>query len=185
STGMNTQLGLIATMLQTVEEEQTPLMKRLDQLGKTLGIGAIIVCVLVFIIGVARLMLGPEHLSFSNPNFVNELVNLFMIAVSLAIAAVPEGLPAVVTISLAGGMREMVSRHALIRKLSSVETLGSVTTICTDKTGTLTQNQMTVTQLWVDGQFVDITGIGYEPVGEFKVDGETTDLMRYPAARTA
>jgi Ca2+-transporting ATPase len=108
-----------------------------------------------------------------------------MVAVSLAIAAVPEGLPAVVTISLAGGMREMVSRHALIRRLSSVETLGSVTTICTDKTGTLTQNQMTVTRLWVDGQFVDITGIGYEPVGEFKVGGESVDLMRYPAARTA
>ncbi len=185
STGMNTQLGLIATMLQTVEEEQTPLMKRLDQLGKTLGIGAIIVCVLVFIIGVARLMLGPEHLSFSNPNFVNELVNLFMIAVSLAIAAVPEGLPAVVTISLAGGMREMVSRHALIRKLSSVETLGSVTVICSDKTGTLTQNQMTVTRLWTDGKSFAVTGSGYDPVGDFLLDDAKVDLQDYPAARTA
>ncbi len=83
-------------------------------------------------------------------------------------------------------MREMVNRHALIRRLASVETLGSVTTICTDKTGTLTQNQMTVTKLWVDGQFVDITGTGYEPVGSFFVNGEEiTDLKQLPAARTA
>jgi Ca2+-transporting ATPase len=184
STGMHTQLGLIATMLQSVEQEQTPLQKRLDQLGKTLGIAALIVCALVFIIGVYR-VLTKDMIAFATPEFWDEALALFMVAVSLAIAAVPEGLPAVVTISLAGGMREMVSRHALIRRLSSVETLGSVTTICTDKTGTLTQNQMTVTKLWVDGQFVDITGIGYEPVGEFKVDGETVDLMRYPAARTA
>jgi len=185
STGMNTQLGLIASMLQTVEEEQTPLMKRLDQLGKTLGIGAIVVCVLVFIIGGARLMLGPEHISFNNPDFITEMVNLFMIAVSLAIAAVPEGLPAVVTISLAGGMREMVSRHALIRKLSSVETLGSVTVICSDKTGTLTQNQMTVTRLWTDSKSFTITGSGYNPVGDFLLDDEKVDLQAYPAARTA
>lgn len=184
STGMHTQLGLIATMLQTVEEEQTPLQKRLDQLGKTLGIGALIVCVLVFVIGVARLILGNSVAIGSEP-FWEEIVALFMIAVSLAIAAVPEGLPAVVTISLAGGMREMVNRHALIRKLASVETLGSVTTICTDKTGTLTQNQMTVTKLWVDSHFVDITGTGYEPVGDFKVDGEVVDLKEFPAARTA
>lgn len=184
STGMHTQLGLIATMLQSVEQEQTPLQKRLDQLGKTLGIAALIVCALVFVIGIYR-VLTMDMIGFGTPEFWDAALALFMVAVSLAIAAVPEGLPAVVTISLAGGMREMVSRHALIRRLSSVETLGSVTTICTDKTGTLTQNQMTVTQLWVDGQFVDITGIGYEPVGEFKVDGETTDLMRYPAARTA
>ncbi len=184
STGMHTQLGLIATMLQSVEQEQTPLQKRLDQLGKTLGIAALIVCALVFVIGIYR-VLTKDMIAFGTQAFWDEALALFMVAVSLAIAAVPEGLPAVVTISLAGGMREMVSRHALIRRLSSVETLGSVTTICTDKTGTLTQNQMTVTKLWVDGQFVDITGTGYEPVGEFKVDGETVDLMRYPAARTA
>ncbi len=185
STGMNTQLGLIATMLQTVEEEQTPLQKRLDQLGKTLGIGAIIVCVLVFLIGVIRLFVAPGELSLSDPNTIQEFVNLFMIAVSLAIAAVPEGLPAVVTISLAGGMREMVNRHALIRKLASVETLGSVTVICSDKTGTLTQNQMTVTRLWVDGKSISITGTGYEPVGDFLVDGQKVDLKDYPAARSA
>ncbi|MGB4594447.1 MAG: cation-translocating P-type ATPase [Anaerolineaceae bacterium] len=183
-TGMTTQLGLIATMLQTVEEEQTPLQKRLDQLGKTLGIAAMIVCAIVFIIGVARL-LTQGSVEFGSAAFWQEIVALFMIAVSLAIAAVPEGLPAVVTISLAGGMREMVNRHALIRRLASVETLGSVTTICTDKTGTLTQNQMTVTKLWVDGQMIDITGAGYEPVGDFLIDGQKIDLMQYQGARNA
>ncbi|NLC29944.1 MAG: cation-translocating P-type ATPase [Chloroflexi bacterium] len=184
STGMHTQLGLIATMLQSVEQEQTPLQKRLDDLGKTLGIAALIVCGLVFAIGVGRLLTPPDVVPFGSEQFWDEALALFMVAVSLAIAAVPEGLPAVVTISLAGGMREMVQRHALVRRLSSVETLGSVTTICTDKTGTLTQNQMTVTRLWVDGQIIDITGIGYEPVGDFKVDGETVDMKQYPAART-
>ena len=185
STGMNTQLGMIATMLQTVEEEQTPLMKRLDQLGKTLGIGAIIVCILVFIIGVARLFFAADHFSLSDPATVQELLNLFMIAVSLAIAAVPEGLPAVVTISLAGGMREMVKRHALIRKLASVETLGSVTVICSDKTGTLTQNQMTVTRLWADGKFITVTGSGYEPHGEFLNGDQKIDFKAYRGVGTA
>ncbi len=149
STGMHTQLGLIATMLQTVGMEETPLQKRLEELGKLLGIGALIICGLVFAVGVIR-----------NHNDMQAIVDTFMIAVSLAIAAVPEGLPAIVTISLALGMREMVKRHALIRKLASVETLGSATVICSDKTGTLTQNEMTVTRLWVDGQFVDVSGSG-------------------------
>jgi Ca2+-transporting ATPase len=108
-----------------------------------------------------------------------------MIAVGLAIAAVPEGLPAVVTISLALGMREMIRRHALIRRLSSVETLGSATVICSDKTGTLTQNEMTATRLWVDGQFLEITGGGYAPVGKFTVDEAAVSLSDYPAALTA
>ncbi len=183
-TGMRTQLGLIATMLQAVEDEETPLQKRLDQLGKTLGIAAIIICVLVFLVSAARLIFLKD-IEIGSDAFWHEMIKLFMVAVSLAIAAVPEGLPAVVTISLAGGMREMVSRHALIRRLSSVETLGSVTTICTDKTGTLTQNQMTVTKIWVDNTFVDITGTGYDPVGEFLVNGETVDLKTIPAANTA
>ena len=103
-----------------------------------------------------------------------------MISVSLAIAAVPEGLPAVVTISLALGMSQMIKRHALIRKLSSVETLGSTTTICSDKTGTLTQNQMTVTRLWADGQVIQVAGTGYSPRGEFKVDGRDEEIRKYP-----
>ena len=121
-------------------------------LGKMLGIAALIICGIVFAVGV-----------FRHHGNVQEIVDTFMIAVSLAIAAVPEGLPAIVTISLALGMREMVKKHALIRKLASVETLGSATVICSDKTGTLTQNEMTVTRLWVDGQFVDISGSGYSP----------------------
>ncbi len=176
STGMSTQLGQIATMLQEVEAEETPLQKKLDNLGKTLGYACIVVCVLVFATGMFRAtdLLDPQH-----------WVEQFMIAVSLAIAAVPEGLPAIVTISLALGMREMVNRHALIRRLSSVETLGSATVICTDKTGTLTQNEMTVTRLWVDGKFFEITGTGYATEGKFLVDGKEVDLTKYPGAKTA
>ena len=186
STGMHTQLGMIATMLQSVEEENTPLQQRLDQLGKILGYGALAVCGLVFLVGLIRALgsMGFAEL-FTTATGLEEVVDLFMIAVSLAIAAVPEGLPAVVTISLALGMREMVHRHALIRRLSSVETLGSATVICSDKTGTLTQNEMTVTKLWVDGQFVDVTGTGYRPQGEFMVDGKAVNLHQYPAAMTA
>jgi P-type Ca2+ transporter type 2C len=176
STGMSTQLGAIATMLQEVENEETPLQKRLDELGKTLGYACLAVCGLVFVAGVLR----AENI-WSSELWVDQ----FMIAVSLAIAAVPEGLPAIVTISLALGMREMVSRHALIRKLASVETLGSTTVICTDKTGTLTQNEMTVTRLWVDGKFFEITGTGYDTEGKFLVDGKEVDLKNYPAVLTA
>lgn len=174
STGMLTQLGMIANMLQNVEDEETPLQRRLDQLGKVLGWGALAVCAIVFLVGLLRSGFAAEA-----------IVDSFMIAVSLAIAAVPEGLPAVVTISLALGMREMVRRHALIRRLASVETLGSATTICSDKTGTLTQNEMTVTRLWVDGTFAEITGSGYEPEGEFKIQDQVIDVNDYPALNTA
>ena len=101
---------------------------------------------------------------------------MFLIAVSLAVAAVPEGLAAVVTITLALGMREMIKRHALIRRLASVETLGSTTVICSDKTGTLTENQMTVTRMWVDGQTLEVTGGGSPVHGEFRLDGQAVDL---------
>jgi P-type Ca2+ transporter type 2C len=178
STGMSTQLGQIATMLQEVEAEETPLQKKLDNLGKTLGYACLAVCGLVFITGVLRA--DPAHI-WETKLWVDQ----FMIAVSLAIAAVPEGLPAIVTISLALGMREMVNRHALIRRLSSVETLGSATVICTDKTGTLTQNEMTVTRLWVDGKFFEITGTGYATEGKFLVDNKEVDLDKFPGAKTA
>ncbi len=188
ATGMKTQLGLIAEMLQNVETEETPLQKRLDELGKTLSIVALILVAVVFLVAVVnRTDMG---VLFSNPveyfgEYVKEITEVFMIAVSLAIAAVPEGLPAVVTISLALGMQEMIKRHALIRKLSSVETLGSATTICSDKTGTLTQNEMTVTRIWAAGQFVTVTGTGYVPQGEFLVDEKPVDLQKYPAILTA
>ena len=184
STGMHTQLGLIATMLQSVENEETPLQKRLDQLGKSLSIGSLILVAVVFLVALVNQTIISEL--FANPlnyfkEFASEITEVFIIAISLAIAAVPEGLPAVVTISLALGMREMVQRHALIRKLSSVETLGSATTICSDKTGTLTQNEMTVTRIWADNQFVHISGTGYAPNGEFQIDGKKVDVSQYPA----
>ena len=185
SIGMQTQLGMIATMLQSVENEETPLQRRLDQLGKVLGWGSLAVCGLVFVIGAIRFIAGSGFANILSPAALEEFTNLFMIAVSLAIAAVPEGLPAVVTISLALGMREMVRRHALIRKLSSVETLGSATVICSDKTGTLTQNEMTVTRIWADDQFVDVTGSGYAPKGDFKVNNEIVSLEKYPAVKTS
>ncbi len=181
TTGMRTQLGLIADMLQAVEDEGTPLQARLDQLGKALGIGALLICGLVFLVSLFRA--GVFSGSFSSETS-HIIVDSFMIAVGLAIAAVPEGLAAVVTISLALGMREMVRRHALIRRLASVETLGSATVICSDKTGTLTQNVMTVTRLWVDGKMTEITGAGYDPGGEFLVDGKKVDLAQVPGVTT-
>ncbi len=173
ATGMRTELGLIAKMLQAVGEEQTPLQRRLNELGKVLGWATLGICAIVFILGVLR-----------TGGNLQAIVDVFMIAVSLAIAAVPEGLPAIVTISLALGMREMVRRHALIRRLSSVETLGSATVICSDKTGTLTQNEMTVTRLWAGGQFFEITGSGYSPNGEILLDGKKASLEDYPALQT-
>jgi Ca2+-transporting ATPase len=170
STGMNTQIGMIAAMLQSVKEEETPLQRRLDQLGKTLGLAAIAISGLVFIAGWIQ-------------NF--EPSEMFLVAVSLAVAAVPEGLPAVVTITLALGMREMINRHALIRKLASVETLGSTTVICSDKTGTLTQNQMTVTQLWVDAVTFNVSASSGSTKAIYKVDGNEVNLNDYPASTTA
>ena len=171
STGMNSEIGQIAEMLQTVEDEETPLQAKLDRFGRTLGWAALAICGVIFVEG---MITGTAPLE------------MFIIAVSLAIAAVPEGLPAVVTITLALGMQEMIERNALIRKLSSVETLGSTTIICSDKTGTLTQNEMTVTQVAVDGEFLEVTGTGYEPEGEFLHDGEEVDLTEeYPGVLTA
>jgi Ca2+-transporting ATPase len=187
NTGMHTQLGLIATMLQSVEAEETPLQRRLDQLGKSLSVAALFLVAVVFIVAlinytnINQLFTGP--LAYVT-EYAADITEVFIIAISLAIAAVPEGLPAVVTISLALGMREMIKRHALIRKLSSVETLGSATIICSDKTGTLTQNEMTVTRLWVDGQFIELTGTGYVPNGDFLVDGQKVVISKYPAALT-
>ena len=187
STGMRTQLGLIATMLQNVDTEETPLQKRLDELGKTLSIISLILVGIIFVVAVinytdfAMLFRDPsEYFNY----FTKDITEAFIIAISLAIAAVPEGLPAVVTISLALGMREMIKRHALIRKLASVETLGSATVICSDKTGTLTQNEMTVTRLWTDGQFIGVTGTGYAPKGDFLIDEKKVDIKNYRAALT-
>ncbi|HEX6384686.1 MAG TPA: cation-translocating P-type ATPase [Anaerolineae bacterium] len=175
STGMSTQFGLIAQMVQSFESEPTPLQRKLEQLGKTLGIAALAVCGLVFAVGVLRSLINPTP----GVTLLEAALDMFIVAVSLAIAAVPEGLPAVVTICLALGMRRMVQRHALLRQLAAVEALGSATVICSDKTGTLTQNAMTVVQMWVDGLLVDVSGRGYTPEGHFTADATTIDAKQH------
>jgi len=190
ATGLRTEIGRIAEMISSYEEEQTPLQRKLDQLGRTLGIACIVICGLVFMIAAVRdtdlgliLRPGGGPLAYL-VRFKGELVEFFIVAVSLAIAAVPEGLPAIVTICLALGMREMVRRHALIRKLPAVETLGSATVICSDKTGTLTQNEMTVVRLYADGRSVEVAGQGYETEGEFREDGAAFSPAGDPVFRT-
>lgn len=169
ATGMRTQFGLIAEMIQSYEEEQTPLQIKLDQLGKWLGVGSLCICAIVFGVGIWE---------------GRDILEMFLTAVSLAIAAVPEGLPAVVTICLAIGMQEMIRRHALIRKLPAVETLGSATAICSDKTGTITQNEMTAVQAYADSSLLYITGEGYRPQGELQEeDGRRAELRWYPSMR--
>jgi Ca2+-transporting ATPase len=189
ATGMDTEIGKIAEMIQAYEEEPTPLQVRLDQLGRTLGVLTLAICALVGVIGVVRdtqlgvLLSGGFSAYFGLEETVPKLVEMFMVAVSLAIAAVPEGLPAVVTISLALGMQEMIKRHALIRKLPAVETLGSATAICSDKTGTLTQNEMTAVQMYVDRSLLTITGEGYKPEGRFLDEDDQVGLEGYPGMR--
>jgi len=161
ATGMKTQLGRIAQMLQETPPEITPLQRRLGELGKLLGMAAGVIVLMVFIAGLWR---GER------------LLDMFMIAISLAVAAVPEGLPAVVTIVLSLGVTRMSRRRAVIRKLPAVETLGTVTVICTDKTGTLTKNEMTVTRLYSGDRLVRVTGTGYRPEGSFlNDDGDAVD----------
>ncbi|MFH0847226.1 MAG: HAD-IC family P-type ATPase, partial [Chloroflexota bacterium] len=163
ATGMNTEFGKIATLLQTVKAEKTPLQINLDKMGRYIAIGALAICFALVAVGVAR----------GNP-----VLEMFIWGVSLAVAAVPEALPAVVVISLSLGVRRMVKRHALIRRLPAVETLGCTTVICSDKTGTLTQDQMTVRKVFASGKSFEITGIGYEPKGSFLLDGQPYEATR-------
>jgi P-type Ca2+ transporter type 2C len=178
ATGGHTQIGMIASMLQSVEEKTTPLQERLDELGKRLAIASLGICAVIFLYGVVRdTDLGLAWTSGVVSYFTQfrfPLIDLFLTAVSLAIAAVPEGLPAVVTICLALGMQRMVSRHVLIRRLTAVETLGCATVICSDKTGTLTQNEMTVVRGWVSGTGLAITGEGYVPRGNLIAEDGAT-----------
>ncbi len=173
-TGMQTQIGLIAEMLQSYKDEPTPLQRKLDQLGKWLGITTLAVCGFIFFFSIFRdtnvMSIFNDGISHYLKTNESHIVELFMIAVSLAIAAVPEGLPAVVIICLALGMQNMIKRHALIRKLPAVETLGCATVICSDKTGTLTQNAMNVVKIWTDNKIFTLTGEGYQPTGKFFSD---------------
>jgi Ca2+-transporting ATPase len=172
ATGPRTEIGVIARMLGEIEEESTPLQKRLNQLGKTLSLVALTLCFVVFVVEIARNtdlgVIGAQGVAAYLATYSKAITDFFILAVSLAVAAVPEGLAAVVTINLALGMREMVKRNALIRRLSAVETLGSATAICTDKTGTLTQNAMNVVRLHAGGRGFQVSGRQYDPRGEIR-----------------
>ncbi|MCX6353664.1 MAG: calcium-transporting P-type ATPase, PMR1-type [Candidatus Aureabacteria bacterium] len=165
-TGMQTELGKIAGMIQEIEREATPLQRKLEAFGKWIVYLCFALVAMVFALGLLR---------------GGKLLDMFLTAVSLAVAAIPEGLPAVVTIALALGVQRMVRRHALIRKLPSVETLGCATVICSDKTGTLTKNEMTVQAIYAGGSLFRITGIGYAPVGKFLLDDAPARPEDHPA----
>nr|WP_176780863.1 calcium-translocating P-type ATPase, SERCA-type [Alicyclobacillus hesperidum] len=167
--GMATEMGKIADLMQQSEEQLTPLQQRLDQLGKTLVWISLGITVLVVIAGVLH---------------GHALYEMFLAGVSLAVAAIPEGLPAIVTIALALGVQRMIKRNAIVRKLPSVETLGCATIICSDKTGTLTQNRMTVQKLFADGTYVTVTGSGYQQTGEFLIDNHKIDPNKRPALKS-
>ena len=160
ATGMRTEFGRIARLTRSIESEPTPLQRKLAVLGRQLGILSVGLSVLVALSG---WLLGKP------------LLEMFLTGVSLAVAVVPEGLPAVVTITLALGVRAMVRRRALLRRLQAAEALGAATVICTDKTGTLTRNEMTVRRIWLPAGELQVTGTGYDPAGHFEVDGQRID----------
>jgi Ca2+-transporting ATPase len=168
-TGHNTEIGHIATTIQSYDEEQTPLQIKLNQLGKVLGIACIIICIIVFAVGLLQ---------------KRGVLEMLLTSISLAVAAIPEGLPAIVTIVLAIGMNRMAAKNAIVKKLLAVETLGATTVICSDKTGTLTQNEMTVVKAYVDDKILDIKGGGYEPAGAVKLDGKEINIDSLPDLRT-
>ncbi|MGB9764578.1 MAG: calcium-translocating P-type ATPase, SERCA-type [Candidatus Saccharicenans sp.] len=167
-TGMATELGQIARLIQDITIETTPLQRKLEQFGRWIVYLCFILVGLVFLLEWVR-----------GGNFVQ----VFLTAVSLAVAAIPEGLPAVVTIVLALGVQRMVRRHALIRQLPSVETLGAATVICSDKTGTLTKNEMTVKAVYADGQLFSIDGVGYQATGNFRLGDKIIRPEEFPGLR--
>ncbi|MHA1831089.1 MAG: calcium-translocating P-type ATPase, SERCA-type [Candidatus Helarchaeota archaeon] len=175
-TGMNTEMGKIAEMIQTAEEKTTPLQKKLAQFGRWLTILIVVICIIVFSVGIFRTFINkyPATLTFG------DIEQLFLAAVGLAVAAVPEGLATVVIVTLSLGVSRMVSKNALVRKLSAVETLGCATVICSDKTGTITQNEMTIRNIYLNNKLYSVKGIGYTPVGEFEINGNVIDLKEDP-----
>jgi len=156
ATGMRTEIGKIAAEVQATGREETPLQKRLQKLGIVLGAAGVTLAAFVFGLGLLR---GYE------------LMEMLMFSVAVAVSAIPEGLPAVISVTLALGVRRMAARNAIIRRLSAVETLGSTTVICSDKTGTITKNQMTVKMIWAGSRTYEVSGDGYEPEGEIKAEG--------------
>lgn len=162
--GDSTETGKIAHLIHEATEIETPLTKKINAFSKLLLVVILALSAVTFVVGVLR---GQDA------------VDVFMAAVALAVAAIPEGLPAVVTITLAIGVGKMASRHAVIRKLPAVETLGSTTVICSDKTGTLTENQMTVEKIYVGGETYELSGAGYEPKGEITLERKSTDIKEH------
>ena len=160
ATGMATEFGQIARLVESVDAGRTPLQENLDRLGAALGKAALVVVAIVVIVGLGRGL---------------PVIDMFMFGIALAVAVVPEALPAVVTISLAIGVRRMVKRHALVRRLPIVETLGSTSVICSDKTGTLTKNEMTVRHLCVNREMLELSGTGYDPAGDVMHDGRVVE----------
>lgn len=169
STGMKTEFGKIAEMVQAVEEEETPLKQKLERFAKKLGILIVVICAVIFATELYEIFILQVQ---ARAEAVESIVNAFEVSVALAVSAVPEGLPAVVTVTLALGARELAKRNAIIRRLASAETLGATTIICSDKTGTLTKGEMTVRKIFVNDDIIDVTGVGYEPKGEFLLNGK-------------
>lgn len=167
TTGDKTEIGKIAQFVAETQEDETPIQKRLDEIGKMIGYVILGICAVVFIFIVFFAQ------DFTALPLLQRIIQSFIAAVALAVAAIPEGLPAVVTISLALGTQRMLKKNALVRKLNSVETLGSTDTICSDKTGTLTKGEMTVKKIYFENKLYNISGTGYETSGEFSVDGKT------------
>ncbi|MDX1813847.1 MAG: HAD-IC family P-type ATPase, partial [Candidatus Bathyarchaeia archaeon] len=168
STGMGTEFGKVAKMVQSVEKVDTPLKQKLTKFAKKLGLIIVVVCAIIFALELYELfVLGRGG--------IGNILDAFEVSIALAVSAVPEGLPAVVTVSLALGARELAKRNALIRKLSSAETLGATDIICSDKTGTLTKGEMTVRKIYANNKMIDVTGAGYEPKGEFLLNGVSID----------
>jgi len=163
-TGMHTEFGKIAQMLQGVETTRTPLQGNLDRVGRVLAVVALVIVVVIVALGLWR-----------RDETDQTITELLLFGIALAVAVVPEALPAVVTVSLAIGVQRMVKRNALVRRLPAVETLGSTSVICSDKTGTLTKDEMTVRQVYVAGQTFEVSGAGYEPKGEFSLDGSRVE----------
>jgi Ca2+-transporting ATPase len=168
ATGMKTEFGKIAELVQTMETEESPLKKKLESFAKKLGIIIVALTAVIFALELYEIFI----LGVVEPGgVIASVLDAFEVSIALAVSAVPEGLPAIVTVSLALGARELAKRNAIIRKLSSAETLGATTVICSDKTGTLTKGEMTVRKIYVNGKIFDVTGAGYEPKGEFLLDG--------------
>ncbi len=171
ATGSATELGKINQMLSGIQSLTTPLLRQVDRFGRVLALAIVVISAATFVLGTWWRGHAPSE--------------MFMMVVALAAAAIPEGLPAIMTVTLALGVQRMARRHAIIRRLPAVEALGSVTVICSDKTGTLTRNEMTVQRVVCAGHVFDVGGVGYAPVGDCSIDGRIIDMAHYPALAMA